>query len=251
MKHSSPFAALALGAALLGGPLAASAQTTIAVARAAALNSTVSVTGVVTNGPELGPIRYLQDGTGGIAAYSTSLLTNVVPGDSILVSGTLISFNGLLEISPVASVTVLASGRTVTPVTVSLAQATSIFAEQYECQLVRINGNTSVTTSAGAPATTFAGNTNYRLNGSAATPLRISSSSSGTAGIVGKPVPTAGFDIVGLMSQFSTTGTGGYQFLPRLYSDFILGGAPNILSASRRRHLPKPLLAPPPAPRIM
>ena len=231
MKHSSPFGALLVGAALLTAPVAAQAQTAIAVARAAALNSTVSVRGVVTNGAELGPIRYLQDGTGGIAAYSVSALTNIQVGDSVAVVGTLISFNGLLEISPVTSITVLASGRTVTPVTVPVAQAASVFAEQYESQLVRIDGNTSITTSAGAPASTFSGNANYRLNGNAATALRVNAASTGTTGIVGKPVPTAGFDVVGLMSQFNPMGVGGYQLLPRLYDDFILGGTPNITSA--------------------
>ena len=230
MKHSSSFGRLALVALALGAPLAATAQTTIAVARAAALASTVSVRGIVTNGAELGPIRYLQDGTGGIAAYSASLLTNVQTGDSILVTGTLKNYNGLLEIDPVSSVTVLASGRTVVPATVTMAQATSVYAEQYESQLVRIDGNTSIVTSAGAPATTFAGNTNYRLNGNAATPVRVNAASSGVPGIIGKPVPTAGFDLVGIMSQFAPMGTGGYQLLPRLYDDFIFGGTPNILS---------------------
>ena len=46
----------------------ASAQT-IADARALGVGQTVTVSGVVTNGSELGPIRYLQDGTAAIAAY--------------------------------------------------------------------------------------------------------------------------------------------------------------------------------------
>ncbi|UOQ77539.1 phospholipase D-like domain-containing protein [Hymenobacter sp. 5516J-16] len=33
------------------------------------------------------------------------------------------------------------------------------------------------------------------------------------------------------MSQFSNSGTGGYQLLPRRYQDFVLGGTPNLLSS--------------------
>ncbi len=230
MKHSSPVGALLFGAILLAAPLAASAQTTVAVARNAAPGTTVTTTGVVTNGPELGPIRYFQDATGGLAAYSPTMLSNVMPGDSIVVTGTLVDYNGLLEISPVTSVQVLASNRVVTPATVTMAQAASVFAEQYEGMLVRIDGNTSLTSAAGAPATTFAGNTNYRLNGNAATALRVNSASSGATGIIGKPVPTTAFDLIGIMSQFAASGSGGYQLLPRVYADFILGNAPNIIT---------------------
>jgi PLD-like domain/Secretion system C-terminal sorting domain/Purple acid Phosphatase, N-terminal domain len=230
MKHSSPVGALLLSATLLAAPLAVSAQTTVAVARNSAPGTTVSTSGVVTNGPELGPIRYFQDATAGLAAYSPTMLANVVPGDSIVVTGTLVDYNGLLEISPVTSVQVLASNRVVQPVTVPMAQALSVFAEQYEGMLVRINGNTSITSAAGAPATTFAGNTNYRLNNNAATALRVNSASTGATGIIGKPVPTTSFDLLGIMSQFAASGSGGYQFLPRVYADFILGNAPNILT---------------------
>ncbi|MBC7446808.1 MAG: fibronectin type III domain-containing protein [Hymenobacteraceae bacterium] len=230
MKHTFSFGRVALAAMALTAPLAATAQTTIAAARAAAVNSTISVRGVVTNGAELGPIRYLQDGTGGIAAYSPAMLANVVPGDSILITGKMVDYNGLLEISPVTAVTVLAQGVAVTPVTVPAGQAASVYAEQYEGQLVRINGNTSLTTSAGAAVTTFAGNANYRLNSNTATAVRINSASTGANGLVGKPAPTAGFDLIGIMSQFDATGVAGYQLLPRLFEDFVLGNAPNIYS---------------------
>ena len=39
----------------------------IAQVRNLGIGQTVTVSGVVTNGSELGPIRYLQDGTAGIA----------------------------------------------------------------------------------------------------------------------------------------------------------------------------------------
>ena len=73
----------------------------IAIARTQPLLSTVTVTGIVTNGSELGEIRYIQDGTAGIALYDTtanSYLSNVLRGDSITITGGLDVFNGLLEI---------------------------------------------------------------------------------------------------------------------------------------------------------
>src|SRR5688572_1514206 len=206
------------------------AQSTIAAARAQA-TGTVTVRGIVTNGAELGPIRYLQDNVAGIAAYSPSLMANVLLGDSIEVTGTLKDYNGLLEIDPVSNVSIMARNKPVpAPVVFTAANAANAFAEIYEGRLVKITGNTSIKTTAGANVTTFAGNTNYRLNGVSGLDVRPNNSSTGTLGIVGKPAPTGNFDLTGIMSQFSASGSGGYQLLPRVYSDFDLGATPNILS---------------------
>ena len=48
--------------------LSAKAQT-ISEARNLGIGQIVTVTGVATNGSELGIIRYIQDGTAGIACY--------------------------------------------------------------------------------------------------------------------------------------------------------------------------------------
>ena len=55
------------------------AQSDIAEARTYAIGSVVTITGIVTNGPELGSIRYLQDGTAGIAVF---LGSSPVPGSA-------------------------------------------------------------------------------------------------------------------------------------------------------------------------
>ena len=70
----------------------------IAQVRNLGIGQTVTVSGVVTNGSELGPIRYLQDGTAGIACYGTNLNT-IQKGDSITATGVLFEFSGLLELS--------------------------------------------------------------------------------------------------------------------------------------------------------
>ncbi|MFC5269887.1 phospholipase D-like domain-containing protein [Adhaeribacter terreus] len=210
------------------------AQSSIAAARTQAVNSTVTVRGIVTNGSELGPIRYLQDNVAGIAAYSSTMMGNVVPGDSVEVIGTLKDYNGLLEIDPVTSVNIIARNKTIpAPVVFTAANSVNAFAEQYEGRLVTITGNSTITSAAGGAVTTFAGNTNYRLNNNNNTLVRTSTYSTGATGIVGKPAPTTTFGLTGIMSQFAPSGSGGYQLLPRLYSDFDLGNTPNLVEATK------------------
>ena len=91
---------------LLAGWVATDAQITMAEARAAGVGAEVTVTGTVINGDELGPIRFVQDGTGGLAVYSL-LLAEVNRGDEITVTGTLKDYNTLLEMDPVTSFTVI------------------------------------------------------------------------------------------------------------------------------------------------
>ena len=49
-------------------------QTDIATARTQGVGATVTITGIVTNGDELGPIRYIEDATAGIALYDPATL---------------------------------------------------------------------------------------------------------------------------------------------------------------------------------
>ena len=87
------------------------AQTTISEARSKAIGSTVAVTGIVTNGNELGAIRYIQDETAGIGIYDLNLPT-VHRGDSITVKGVLTDYSNLLEISNVSSFSLHSSNNT-------------------------------------------------------------------------------------------------------------------------------------------
>ena len=73
----------------------------IATARTQTIGSTVTISGIITNGDELGPIRYIEDATAAIAAYDPTNLVGTLRGDSITVTGELIDYNGLLEIQPV------------------------------------------------------------------------------------------------------------------------------------------------------
>ena len=64
---------------------------TIADVRNQAIGQTVTITGVATNGPELGPIRYIQDGTAGLPAYGSNL-SSIQRGDSVTATGVLFEF---------------------------------------------------------------------------------------------------------------------------------------------------------------
>ncbi|HJW28669.1 MAG TPA: hypothetical protein VJ508_05385, partial [Saprospiraceae bacterium] len=71
----------------------------------------VTTTGTISSGNEFGQVRYMQDATAGIALYSSSLI-DTKPGDSIIVTGTLSSYKGEVQISPVMSFSTIIRDRT-------------------------------------------------------------------------------------------------------------------------------------------
>ncbi len=189
---------------------------TIAEARNKAVGTTVRVTGIVTNGSELGGIRYFQDGTAGIAAYGWSELSGVSRGDSIVITGTLYDYNNLLEISPVDSVRVVSHGHALpAPVTLTPSQ----LSDKYEAQLVRIED--AVFADAGG---TFAAKTNYTFTaGGEEGEIRINDSNSP---LVGTVIPSGHVTIIGPLAQYKET----YQILPRDGDDLQPGSSINIVT---------------------
>jgi hypothetical protein len=186
---------------------------TIAAARAAAVGSTVTIKGIVTNGSELGNIRYIQDATAGLPAFGSGL-SSVAVGDSITVTGPTTLFNNLLEILPVNSFTVHASGK---PLPSPNVITPSTFDESVEGTLIRINNGVFSATG------NFAGNTNYTVTSSAQTfVVRVAVTATS---IVGTAIPSGPVDIIGMASQFCTSPTTGctvgYQLYPRTLADII------------------------------
>ena len=184
-------------------------QMTIAEARALPEGSTVTIRGVVTNGSELGIIRYFQDATAGIAAYG-SKVTGIERGDSVVVVGVTKNYNYLLEIDPVTSITAIAPRPLPTPKTITPGQ----MSEQYEGQLV-----TMVDVTFSNAGGVFAGNTNYNVTGSGQScQVRVNTNSN----LVGQIIPASPVTLIGLCSQFSyTSATSGYQLLLRDRNDVI------------------------------
>ena len=157
---------LLLNLAILALGQQAFAQT-IAQVRNLGIGQTVTVTGVVTNGSELGPIRYLQDGTAGIACYGSNLNT-IQKGDSITATGVLFEFSGLLELSPTNSF--INHGQAIVqpaPLVIPISSA----GESLEGQLVRLDNVNFVQTgnfsSGSSTVKVFDGSSTFdvRING--------------------------------------------------------------------------------------
>ena len=198
------------------------AQSTISEARKKAVGSTVTVSGIVTNGDELGLIKYIQDESAGIAIYDGKL-ANSKRGDSITVTGVLDDFNNLLEITTLTGFTTHSSGNIVPdPIDLSISE----IGEQYEGMLIKIEG-VEIIGSTG----TFSGSQNYSFSDGVHTgELRISSSSP----IVGQPIPSGSFNLIAICSQYSFSSNDtqtGYQLLPRTMDDLISGNAVNFLTS--------------------
>lgn len=171
------------------------AQISIEAARSANLNSQVTVTGIVTSGSELGDIRYFQDETAGLAAYpgsgSVSGLGSLQPGDEIEITGTLIEFNGLLELNPVTALNVISTGNPIPePKIVSVGE----IGDSFESQLVTVscvefnstgNFNVGAIVGQGANGETF----NTYIN--SGNPL------------IGNTIPTDVINLTGIVTAFN------------------------------------------------
>ena len=182
---------------------------TISQVRNLGIGQTVTVTGVATNGSELGNIRYIQDGTAGIACYGSSL-SSVQRGDSITATGVLFDFSGLLELSPTNSFVNHGAGVLPQEQTIPFSSGT----EALEAQLVRFDNVTFVQTG------TFAtGNSTVQVsNGTATFDVRIN----GSTNIDGTAIPTGPISIIGELGQFNAN----YQIIPRNLLDIFPYVAP-------------------------
>lgn len=189
---------------------------TISEARSASIGTSVTITGIITNGSELGTVRYLQDATAGIAAYNYDMFKDVVPGDSVTVTGTTKDYNGLLELDPVTNVTVHAHDKELpAPVLLTPSQ----LGEAYEGVVVTIND--AVFNDAGSEFTSGA---NYDFTASAQNAeIRISSSESP---FISKVVPSYPVIITGILSEYSGT----YQILVRDLGDILSTNSVNMNS---------------------
>lgn len=183
----------------------------IATARATAVGGTVTFRGVALNGSELTNIRYIQDATAGIAIYGTNL-TSIAAGDSVLVTGTMTNYNNLVEVTPVSSVSVLAS---VALPAAQLISDVSALSDAEESELLQFDN--CLFSNGGS---TFAGNTNYAVTvGGQTLQVRILNGSP----LIGQVIPSGVVNLTGILSQYCTSPTSGctsgYQLLLRTLAD--------------------------------
>lgn len=201
---------------LIGSIFAATlsfSQTDIEDARSYSVGQTVTVSGVVTNGSELGVIRYLQDGTAGIAAYGGSV-GGINRYDSITVTGPLTEFSGLLEIGGSSNPVYINHGPAVVvpqPLEIPITAA----GESLEGQYVVLNNLTFVQSGNFA-----SGNSTVQVTDGVNTlDVRIN----GSTNIDGTAIPAGTISIYGLMSQFNAS----YQLIPRDLNDIVPYVAPD------------------------
>ena len=187
------------------------------------LNQTVTVRGVVTTHHELGTsLVYFESSTAGLIGFDTAFCSGVTRGDSVLVTGKVTQFNGLTELQPVYSYSIIASARTVNPVTVTPSIIRNPTGEQYEGMLIKINGITQVKTTGGVPVTVWTvtgSGTNYRIfAGSDSCDIRIYAASN----IANTNILAFPFNVTAVQSQFSSSPpyNSGYQVIPRDLNDF-------------------------------
>jgi phosphatidylserine/phosphatidylglycerophosphate/cardiolipin synthase-like enzyme len=194
----------ALITCILAGLLHLNAQQDIASARAMGAGATVTISGIVTNGDELGIIRYMQDQTAGIAVYSSEM-NGVQRGDSATITGTLKDYLSLLEVDPVSTVTVHSTGHTLPePVVLTPSQ----FSEAYEGMLVRVDQatiNASGTFQREAYSFTAAGENGQLYINDPYSPL------------IDIPIPSGLISLYGPLGAYLET----YQVLPRDQQDLV------------------------------
>lgn len=186
------------------------AQSDIADARTYAQGQTLTVTGIVINDNDLGPIRYIQDGTAGIAVYALGVSDTWNEGDNVTVTGEMGVFNGLIQIVTPTASTVNSTGNALPTPTLVTGSSTQLSA--HEAELVTIN---SVTFS--NPGGTFTNGTLTMTSGTATSQIYLRSGHP----IVGTTIPLTPVNLTGVSSQFSGTP----QVLPRNAGDIDIASA--------------------------
>ncbi|MEX2483214.1 MAG: endonuclease [Brumimicrobium sp.] len=175
------------------------------------VGQTVTIKGVSADDGELGPIRYIQDATGGLPVYGGASVGSINRGDSVEVTGELKDFYGLLEIDPIANVNNYGPGIEIDPWVISISD----MGETFEGRLLQFDDITFP--DAGG---TFSGATNYDFtDGTNTGEFRIQTGSD----LVGMTIPSGPQTLIGLGSQFNST----YQVLPRDAADIFDYVAPD------------------------
>ena len=210
-------------------------------------NQVVTVRGITTGTYPTGTATrlFIQDATGGINIFGTPQYCGAM-GEELEVTGTVIHFNGLVELSSTAtlplSVTLLSSGNPQpAPVVQTPLQMNNSYqgdnCEPNESRLVRVGPVYVRTATGGVPTGTYSAQTNYMLISTGPDSLTNNCimrvvQTTNPCGIlnpvVGQPIiASCAFNVTGIVQQFDSTAphTTGYQLTPRAPADLqILPG---------------------------
>ena len=185
--------------------------------RSAQEGEAITVTGeiILTYKQSFRNAKVFQDASAGIYVDDNSgvITTSYDLGDGVSgLTGTLSSYNGLLQFTPISDAGAASStGNVITPVTLTLGDL-SAGAESYESQLVKVEG---VTATGNDGETTFINGKIYTLTQGADTfPMRTT-----FYNFSGEDLPTSAFDLEGIINERSGV---GLHLAPRSYSDLTL-----------------------------
>lgn len=111
-------------------------QQTISEVKAMPFGAVVTTTGTISCSNEFGIIRYMQDADAGIAVYDDDL-SFTSTGDSVLITGVLSRYRGQVQISPVLSFEIIASGKSLESVLIeNISDITNV---TYESRRIILN----------------------------------------------------------------------------------------------------------------
>ena len=212
-------------------------STDIATIRASlpAVGGTTTVTvGVIASGTVTGIFGankfYLQDATGGIAVFTTGIVSalGLVVGDQVKITGTSGRRNGEAQISAVTCRTKISAGTVPAPVifnsnTPPSGTDLNAFLAANEGRLIKVisaNVLSAGTFSAGTSGTNYSITT---CNNQGGTEIRVDP---GSGTLIGSAIPTVTQDITGITGRFITAdgGTDKLQIFPRNASDLSNSG---------------------------
>ncbi len=182
---------------------------------------------------------YIEDSTAGIDVYASGVM-DFSEGDSVFVIGTIDIYNGVTEIIPLTSDSthfgvIEHNVEMPTPKLLTLHDYLQN-AEMYEGQLVQIDTLYKV------QGTWPKANSNasiYVMDSSKADTVQMYIDKDG--GVDGSPEPLFPINLVGVASQYSYSGAGGYQILPRDTADYwkVPGIVSTVSIAQARQDLNK------------
>ena len=213
-------------------------------ARNTMIGETITTAGFVTT-PNYGTSGSrsdygLQDATGGIIVYNYGFDAGLSEGDYIEITGEIEIYNGKIEIVPSdeSGITVVNSGNVIPGFQqVSIEELLSS-AESYESELVRIELVSIIDGS--WPASGDNSNLTITDVTDSTLTMRVDKDTDVDEGLE----PQGTFNLAGIVGQYDTSdpADGGYQILPRYYSDIeTLGNvAPSITNLSHTPSNPTP-----------